>query len=326
VGAFLIILCLLIAFSAAFSSFETALFSLSPFQRFKLKQGGGLPERISRLLDHPRQLLTTVLLGNEVVNVAISILAANVAYHLLSECNQRTVFLISTAVTTLVLLIVGEIIPKNIAIRSPVFVAEMLILPYQLFAWLVWPFRVVFTKIADNIVRLFGADPRKGRRMIVEEELRSLLELGQKEGTLADFERKLIQNSLDFSDLKVFKIMTQRENIVAVSVTTPFPEILKTLRKKRYSRIPVFEGDVNHLIGVLHLKELQAFRLMPKEAPPLQSILKPYLEVFPEEKLDSLFEKFREARVHMGIVRDKTGKVIGLVTMDDLLRRFFSNV
>lgn len=321
-----VILILLLAFSASFSSFETALFSLSPWQRYRLTQAGGASSLISKVLTKPRELLTTALLGNELVNVAIAILAGGIAYDLLQGYWVRTVYLVSTAVTTLVLLIFGEIVPKNIAVRSPLIVAQLLIVPYQIFAWLVFPFRVIFTKIAEAIVSLFGADPKKGRRLIVEEELRSLLEQGQQEGTLADLERRLIQNALDFSSLQVSQVMTSRQKIFAAPAEAPIPEILKMLQEHRYSRVPVYDQNLNQVVGILHAKEILPYRLKPanSEWPSLREILKPYAHVSPETMLDELFQEFQRRRVHMGIVRDGNGNVIGLVTMDDLLRRFFT--
>lgn len=313
----------LLAFSASFSSFETALFSLSPLQRYKMKEAGGVTALIYRTLERPRELLTTVLFGNELVNVAISILAGRMGYDFMVGMPDRTVYLLTTAVTTVVLLLFGEIIPKNIAVRTPVLVSQVLVVPYLLFAWVVSPFRWLFTKIADGIVRLFGADPRKGRRLIVEEELRSLLEHGKKAGTLADMERTLIQNALDFSALKVFKVMTQREKIVALPVAKTVPEILKVLEKKRYSRLPVYEGDLNHIIGVLLTKELLVHRLDTTQPSTIRDFVKPHIVVSPEETLDHVFQNFQQHRVHMGIVKDRTQKVIGLITMDDVVRRFF---
>lgn len=323
----LIILVLLLGMSASFSSFETALFSISPLQRYRMKEAGGVAALISRVLEKPREFLTTVLLGNELVNVAISIIAGMLAYDFLYGLTDRSAYLLSTAVTTIAILLFGEIIPKNVAVRIPVLVSQVLIVPYLLFAWVTTPFRAVFTKIADVIVRLSGADPGKARRLIVEEELRSLLDQGQKEGTLADLERKLIQSALDFSALKTFKVMTQRENIVALPAETKLPEVLKSLEKRRYTRIPVYVGgNLNRIVGILHAKELLPFSLDPHSGQnlKLQDILKPHVDVSPEETLDQVFQRFQQFRVHMGIVRDRTQKVIGLITMDDLLRRFFS--
>lgn len=323
-GITLVVLFLFLLLSASFSSFETALFSLTPLQRYRLKEAGGVSSLITRILDRPRELLTTVLFGNELVNVAIAILAGSLAYGLFSGIETRTVYLLSTGVTTLVLLIAGEIVPKNVAIRIPLIVSQVLVVPYQLFAWLVSPFRLFFTKIADWIVRLSGADPGKARRLIVEEELRNLIELGKTEGTLADLEQTLLQNALDLSRLRVSQVMTPRQRIVAVPVTMALGGILKTLDENRYSRLPVYEGDLNHIIGILHAKELLPVRLKgDRRSVGLREMLKQFATVSAEETLDYVFQEFQRQKIHMGIVTEGTGQVVGLITMDDLLRRFF---
>jgi len=322
----LVLIFFLIIISAAFSSFETALFSLTPVQLRRLEKGGSFFSLISKILQKPREFLTTVLLGNEVMNVAISILAGALAYDWMQGAGTKTAYILSTAVTTLVILIVGEIIPKNIAVRVPVIVAEILMVPYQLFAWFVYPFRIFFSKIADWIVRLFGADPRKGRRLLVEEELRTLLELGKKEGTLADLERVLIQNALDFSDKQVSEAMTPREKIVAVSVDSQIDQVFKTIEANHFSRLPVYENDF-HIIGIIHAKELLLYRRRPESVlnVPLKNLVKPIFQISPEATLDILFQKFQELRIHMALVCDNTDSVVGLITLDDLLRRFFHN-
>lgn len=324
-GTVFLLLFLLLVFSASFSSLETALFSLSPVERFRLKAAGGVSLLITRVLEKPRDLLTTVLFGNEMVNVAISILAGTVAYDLITGADIRSLYLGSIGVTTLVLLIAGEIVPKNIAVRFPVVVSQVLIVPYQLFAWLVFPLRVVLTRIADGIVSLFGADPAKGRRLIVEEELRDLIELGKNEGTLADLERTLLQNALDFSRLTASEVMTPRQKIVAIPIHLSLPEILDLLKENRFSRLPVYDQNLNQIVGVLHAKELLACRLSSKgsEAPSLREMLKPCAAVSGDETLDRLFEEYQRHKIHMGIVKDRGGNTTGLITMDDLLRRFF---
>lgn len=322
----LIAILFLLILSASFSSLETALFSLSPVERRKLKQAGGVSAFITKTLDRPRELLTTVLFGNELVNVAISILAGSLALELWGEKDIRLVYLVSIAVTTLIILIVGEIVPKNIAVRNALLVSQVLILPYRLFSLLVTPFRVALAKIVDSLVGVAGLDPEKGRRLIVEEEFRDLLELGGEEGGLAPLETGLIRGALDFSNVRVHQIMTPRQKIVAVPQGLSLPAVLKRLHENRFSRIPVYEGDLNNVVGVLFAKDLLPHRVAhPDPVPPsLQEILKPFATVDPGDSLDEVFQKFRSRQVHMGIVRGDRGSVLGLVTMDDLLRRFFT--
>lgn len=323
--ATIFILIILFATSAAFSGFETALFSISPLQKHRLKEAGGVASLVVKIMEKPREILTTLLFGNELANVGISIIAGGIAYEMFTSVSVRTAFMIATVVTTIVILIFGEILPKNIAIRMPALASQVLVVPYLLFAWVVFPFRYLFTKIADGIVLLFGGDPKKGRRLIVEEELRSLTEHGKKEGTLEILESTLIQNALDFSALKLFKVMTQRENIVAAPADATLKDLLKIVRTRKISRIPIYEKNLNQIVGILLTKELLKFREDDGSIKrfSLREILKPHMEVSPEETLDHVFQKFQHYRVHMGIVKDRTQKVIGLITMDDLLKRFF---
>ncbi len=326
-----IILLTLLALSASFSSFETALFSITPLDRHRLKGGGGLSSFIVKTWERPREVLTTVLFGNEMVNVAISILAGGIAYDLFQEANPRAVYLITTAVTTFFLLVLGEIFPKNIAIRNPVIVSQVLVLPFRLFSWLMTPFRRILTSIADRVVTLFGADPRRGP-MSVEEELRSLLEMGREAGTLADFERTLIHNAIDFSGIPVSRMMVPRQKIVGLPIGTSFEKLLEFLRQNRFSRLPIFEEDLDHVVGVLHVKELVDWRIeegnptgrTPSGRAPFElgKILKPYAEFRPDERLSVIFQEFKRKRIHLGLIREG-GVTVGLITMDDLLRRLF---
>ncbi|MBI3540555.1 MAG: DUF21 domain-containing protein, partial [Deltaproteobacteria bacterium] len=217
----------LLLLTASFSSFETALFSLSRVQRSRMEKAGGASSLIARSVKKPRELLMTVLLGNELANVAIAILAGSLAYGWFSGYGDRSVYLVSTALTTLILLTFGEIIPKNIAIRYPAFVAQLFIIPYQVFATLVFPLRWMLT-------------------------------------------------------------------------------------------------CMDHLIGVLHVKELLAWRSQQPLASPsdLRPLLKDFVETNPNESLESLLKAFQKNRLHMAIVKNK-GQVVGLITMDDLLRCFF---
>lgn len=312
---------ILLFFSASFSGFETALFSLTRHERDRLRMGGGFSTLIEKVLARPSQLLTTLLLGNEVVNVAISILAGGIAYDWMTGHDIRFVHLITVIVTTFVLLVFGEILPKNVAIRNRLPLSQALILPYQLFSWLVTPLRIFLTRVTERFVALFGAEPV--RRLIVEEELTTLLEMGRREGTLAELEGTLIQNTLDFSGIQVSRIMTPRERIVAVPETFSLTAILEVMRNNRFSRIPVYRDRLDQVIGILHAKELLHLKLNQEKAINPSEIVKTYAPLRPEQSLSEVFEEFKKLRVHIGLVRRADQQIIGLVTMDDLLGRLF---
>ncbi len=320
-----LILFALLAFSACFSGLETALFSLSPYRRMHLKKAGGVAGFVDRILQKPREIMTTLLFGNELVNVAISIIAGRIAYGGLIGYTAQETFWISTGVTTLVILIFGEILPKNIAIRTPTLVSQVLAVPYVIFSWCISPLRWFFTKATDALILFFGGDPAKNRHLIVEEELRHLLEQGHQSGTLADVERLMFQNALDFAATDLFRVMIQRENIAAVPLNAPITDVLGLIRKHKFSRMPIYEGDLNHIVGILHTKDLIPYWAHPEQTDQfsLGAFLRPVLTFSPHDTLDHVFRKFQSDRVHMAIVKDATGRVIGLLTMDDVLRKFF---
>ena len=319
----LVIILFLLVFSAAFSSFETALFSLSESERVKLKEAGGVSAYILKVVQKPRALLTTVLLGNEVVNVSISILAGGLTYLFLGHMDVRYATLITVGVTTMVILVFGEIIPKNIAVRMPMMVAQVLVIPYLAFAWVVTPFRVIFYKISGVLVKWLGGDPKASRRLIVEEELRDLLEMGKNEGTLPRLERNLIQNTLDFYDVKVRDAMTPRELVIALHVEATYRDVLKVLQSHRFSRLPVYEKDLDYVMGVLHVKELLAHDLEDRIAHDFHEHLKPFTVVSPDDILDHLLQEFQKKKIHMAIVKEANGHTIGIITLDDIVRRLF---
>ncbi|MBI2980912.1 MAG: HlyC/CorC family transporter [Deltaproteobacteria bacterium] len=317
-----VVILVLLGLSASFSSFETALFSLSPLEKHRLRGGSGLAPLIGKVLERPREFLTTVLLGNELVNVGISILGGGLFYKLFRGHDSRVVFLGAIAATTFLVLVFGEILPKNIAIRNRIMVSQLLVLPYNFFAWLMTPFRIVLSYIADRLVGIFGAGSQ--RRLVVEEEFRALLEMGYEEGTLADLESSLIRNMFDFSSMTISQIMTPRQEIVAVPEGFALKQVFEVLRNHRYSRIPVYRDHPDQWIGILHVKELIRLRLSDSDEIALKSLLKPFAEVSPRQTLSAALEEFRKKRVHIGVVRNDEGFCIGLVTMDDILGRVFS--
>lgn len=314
----------LLSFSAFFSGLESALFSLSQLDRHRLKQSGGVSALIVKALERPREVLTTILFGNELVNVAISILAASLVYHYFSpDWHSRTSYLLSVGVTTLMILIFGEIVPKNVAVRNPILFSQFLILPYQIFSWVVTPFRYLFTGVINRVVGLFGIQLTHQRRLIMEEEIKTLLELGRQEGTLDDLERNLIQNVFDFSALRVLGVMTPRTEMVMMLEALSISEVFQLVEQTPFSRFPVYRGDPNNVVGIFLTKNLLPFRIAdPDVSAKLSDLLIPFVVVQPDQTLDEAFFLMRSKQVHMAIVKQGQ-QVVGLVTMDDLLRKFF---
>lgn len=325
----IILLLFLFLSSAFFSGSETVLFSLSAIQLQKFKESRKKSLRnLTKLLKEPRKILATILLGNEFSNVAISIVIASLVYDCAGELGFEISSLISIAVTTILILIFGEIVPKNIAIRSATVLAPIVVVPLKQFYRIVNPARSILSSLADVIIRLFGGDPAKQQSMVLEEEFRYLVDLAHKSGEMEEEEREMIHKVFDFGDKVVGDIMTEANSIFSLESGTKYDDLLVNLKATQYSRVPIYKDKKDNIIGILYLKDL--FRYHKKASSVTNSsiadILRPTLFVGMQDKLEHLLDKFRSEKIHMAIVMDGNKKIIGLVTMDDVLEELFGEM
>lgn len=321
--AFFILLCC----SAFFSASETVLFSLSRVQihRFRTSKSTAA-QKVVECLRKPRAWLATILLGNELVNVSMSIIGAAIINHYFFYDVQIQT-LLAVAIITPVLLLLGEIIPKSAAIRFSPKLAPIMVVLLSVFHRLIKPLRVVLTWIADRFVILLGGKPEKAQPMIVEEEFRCLVDLGRREGVIVEEERVMIHKVFDFTDKIVSEIMTSGGRIFALPVDLPYEKMLAEIKETMFSRIPLFEGDHDNIIGVLHVRDLFAFHRKRQSGGDrdIRSIIREPLFVPPDKRLEDLLHDFQQSGVHMAIVKD-SGKVVGVVTMDDVLEELFGRI
>ncbi len=318
---------LLLACSAFFSSSETALFSLSRVQVHKFKQSRSHAyQAVVNCLRKPRDWLATILIGNELANVLISIIGAAIVNHYF-QADVKTQTLVAIAIITPLVLLFGEIIPKNLALRFSSKLAPISIIPLGMFHKLVRPFRFILRKIADVMVILFGGSPEKLQPMVMEEEFRHLVDLGRREGVIVEEEREMIHKVFEFTDKTIQPIMTPKGDIFAIASDKQYEDLLNEIKVTQFSRVPVYEGDLNNIIGVLHVRDLFAFhrQRLSGANPDLRSILRKPLFVTPQTKLEKLLQDFQAQRNLMAIVKSGT-QVLGLITMDDLLEEIFGEI
>lgn len=313
--------------SAFFSASETVLFSLSRVQihRFRTSKSAAA-QKVVLCLRKPRAWLATILLGNELVNVSMSIIGAAIINHYFFY-DVKIQTLIAVVIITPIVLVCGEIIPKNAVIRLSSKLAPIMVVPLAFFHSLAKPLRIVLTKIADVFVKLFGGHPEKVRPMIVEEEFRRLVDLGRREGVIVEEERVMIHKVFDFSDKVVSEIMTAGGQIFALPVDLPYEKMLAEIKETMFSRIPLFVGDHDNITGVLHVRDLFAFHRKRQSGgeQDIRPIIREPLFVPSNKRLEDLLHDFQQSGVHMAIVKD-SGKVIGVVTMDDVLEELFGRI
>jgi len=324
----IVLFLLLLCCSAFFSASETTLFSLSRIHVHKLKESGGwAAEKIISSLRRPRELMVTILLGNELVNVAISIVGAAMISRLVSCSVEAQTFIAVVAITPIIL-IFGEILPKNAALHYAAQLAPVMIVPIQFFYRLIAPLRVVLTWIAERVVRLFGGRTAADAPMIMEQEFRRLVDLGRKGGVIVEEEREIIHNVFEFTDKVVRGIMTPAERIFALPIDMPYEKIIEEIKSTQFSRVPFYEVDFSRFVGILHVRDLFSFhrRKAASGEHDLRTLLRQPLFVAEATPLEDLLKEFQRTQLHMAIVKGEQGEVAGVVTMDDVQEELFGEM
>jgi putative hemolysin len=323
----LIIFVLLMGSSAFFSSSETALFSLSRVQLHRFKEeGGSSAGKLIALLRAPRQTLVTILFGNELANICISIVGAamiNRIFFLGIEAET----VVAVAIITPIVMVACEIVPKNIALRYADILAPIMVFPIHLFYRVITPLRVMLTWFAKKMVILFGGDLERGESMIMEDEFRRLVDIGRKEGAIEEEEREIIHKVFEFTDKRIGDIMTPAERIFMLPIDLPYERLMEEIRSTQFSRVPFYEGERANVIGVLHVRDLFSFDMRRGAGGgDIRTLMRPMVVVDTKAPLEDLLKEFQKGRAHMALVIDEGGYIKGLVTMDDVLEEIFGEI
>ena len=311
----IIILIILLFLSGFFSSAETALFSISKARaRHIAKQKGMANALIKKMKDDQHKLLTTILIGNNVVNVGASALATAITINIVSSNAVG----ITTGIMTLLILIFGEIFPKSIATRNNILIARLVIFPIYWLSIIFFPI-IVFLNF---IPRLTGKI--KGKPKITEEELMTFVEVVEEEGEIGKEEKEFIHNIFEFDDTNASEIMTPRGDMFVIEADKKLK--IEDIVKPGFTRIPVIEEDIDHVIGILNIKDLFMRQSACEESIDVRKIMrKPYF--IPEYvKLDSLLHQFKKRKDHLAIVVDEHGGVSGLITLEDALEEIVGEI
>jgi len=308
-----------------FTSSEAALFGLGRFGLQKLKEESH-PRHplIERLLSRPRQLIISLLIGNESTNVAISSLTSALFIGLWGDLAKWLVI----PVVVLVVLLFGEVIPKSVAIRHPEKVAPLLAYSVERFVKAVWPMYWVIQKILDLTLRLARVSPAPSSVPLTEEDFKNLVEMSQREGALEESEKHLIHRVFAFGDQTVKNIMTRRPAVFALPASTKLGDAVEALREHRFSRVPVYRKNLDEIVGVLYAKDLlkvKGQRRQGAEGGLRNFLRRPYFVPL-SKKLDELFREFQKQRIHLAVVVNEYGGMAGIITLEDLLEELFGEI
>ena len=318
---------ILLGVSCFFSGSETALFSIGKVARARLETSTrAIDARISSLLKQPRDLLITVLLGNEITNIALSIVSAQITARIFFEHSIGTQALLSAATVVPLLLVFGEITPKTIAAQKPEAVAAIVARPLAFFARITSPLRAQLRRLTNATMRLVGAPQESTPTGIDEDEFRTLVDAGAREGVVEQQERELIHNVLDFGDLKVADVYRPLDRVFSLEERTPIETALKLVGERRHSRIPVWRGDPRRVVGVLYAKDLLAIRWGAQPPKSVRSLIRPPVFTLAVKPADDLLDELRQRRLHLAVVVDEFGAATGICTMEDLLEELFGPI
>ena len=309
------ILVVLLFFSGFFSSAETALFSISRVKARHLgKMAGRTNLLIMRMKEDPHRLLATILIGNNLVNIGASSLATALA---LDYFQDRAVGIV-TGVMTFLILVFGEIFPKSIATRNNILISKIVILPIFWLSILFFP----LIKFLDFIPKLTGKIKRTPT--VTEEELLTFVEVVEEEGEIKEEEKELIHNIFEFDDTNAYEIMTPRADMFVIDVDHELR--VDEIVKSGFSRIPVIRGDIDHVVGILNIKDLFMRHLTANAPLDVRQLMQPPYFVPENKKLDSLLRQFKRRKSHLAIVVDEHGGVAGLITLEDVLEEIVGEI
>jgi len=308
-------LIVLLLLSGFFSSAETALFSISRTKaRHIAKQKGKSFKLIKHMKDDPNKLLSTVLIGNNLVNVGASALATSVTINTF----QSYAVGITTGIMTFLILVFGEVLPKSVAIQNNVLIARIVIYPIYLFSIIFFPV-VIFLNFLTKITGRIKKTPT-----VTEEELMTFVEVVEEEGEIKEEEKELIHKIFEFDDTNASEIMTPRADMFVVDADEELR--LEDIINSGYTRIPVIQNKVDNVIGIINIKDLFLHQIRSDAKVDIRAIMtKPYF-VPENKKLDKLLHQFKKRKHHIAIVVDEHGGVSGLITLEDALEEIFGEI
>lgn len=318
----LVVLVILLALSAFFSSAETALTTVNRLRvRALVDEGDAQAIILAKIIDDPGKLLSAILIGNNIVNISASSIATLLATDFFGSAGAG----IATGAMTLLVLIFGEVTPKTMASLK----AEKIALRYAKTIYLIMviftPLIFVLDLLSGGILRLFGIDPNKRDDSVTEEDLRTIVEAGHEDGVLETEEHKMINNVFDFGDHQAKDIMVPRVDMCFLKLDATYEEFTELYKEEKFTRIPVYEETRDNVIGILNVKDLILFNPREQEFHVSDYLRKAYY-TYEFKKTSELMMEMRKNSISIAIVLDEYGATAGLVTLEDLLEEIVGDI
>ncbi|WP_423905881.1 CNNM domain-containing protein, partial [Exiguobacterium marinum] len=311
----------MILLSAFFSSSETALSSVNRVRMIRMSEDGDKrAKRVLSLVDNFDDTLSTILVGNNIVNIGSATVSTTIATTIFTG---GTGLLVATFVTTILILIFGEILPKSLAKefaeKYSLAISGILVFLVKILK----PVTVVFTGLKNVTLRLIGMKDKEPS--VTEEELKVLVDMGEEEGVLGETEAELVHSAFAFNDISVDDVLTPRIDILAVDIDDTLDEIKDTIFSGGHSRLPVYKDSIDNVIGVLSERDFLR-SMMRDEVTDVRSLIRPVTFVSPQTKLIELLPILQQKQSHMAVVLDEFGGTAGLITLEDMLEELVGDI
>lgn len=317
----IIILTILLVLSGFFSGSEVALVSLTKIkaeQMFKEKRFGAT--YVKKLKDSPQRMLATILIGNNLANVAASAIATSIMINIF----QSYAIGITTGVMTLLILIFGEITPKSIAAQNNELISQLVAAPIWYLSIILAPVLNILDAFLNKFIKLIGIKSKE--KTITDEEILSMIKIAEEEGSIKKIEEKMIKSILEFDDISVSEISTPRRDMAMLDSKLKIKDAFKVFLRKSHTRMPVYEKHKDNIVGIAHIKDTMKNVTGKNKNTGISKIMyKPYF--VPEvKKISDLLRQFQKRKEHLAIVVDEHGSITGLVTLEDVLEEIVGEI
>ncbi|NIA10196.1 MAG: DUF21 domain-containing protein [Nitrospiraceae bacterium] len=313
-----IITIFLIGISAFFSGAEMAFVSVSRATvREKAKKGNKKAKVLDKLLKNPENVVSSIVVGNNLVNISASVIAGSIATEIFGNIGIG----IATAVMTLLVVIFGEVTPKAFGMKNEKMalkIAKSLYIITKIF----YPVAVFLTVVSNAIIKAAGGREKK-KTAVTEEEIRAMLELGEEDGTIKMDEREMVNEILDFDETKVWEVKVPREDIVCLSENDTIGTLIKKSVETGFSRFPVYRDNIDDIVGMVHVKDTLG---VEDKNMPIKEILRDILKIRAGMKADDVLREMQRRKIHLAILQGDDGSTLGLVTLEDLIEEVFGEI
>lgn len=320
----LITIILLILLSAFFSSAETALTTVNKFTlRSMADNGNKRASRVLKLISNSDKLISTILIGNNIVNISASALATTLTTNLFGSKAVG----IATGILTLLILLFGEITPKTLAQNNSVKMSILYVDVVRFLVYIFTPFVFIINKISHVIFRILRMDTNGSAKSITEDELITMVNVSEEEGVIENKEKEMITNVVDFGDSRVRDIMIPRTDVTMAPVTATYDELLKQYMEVPYTRLPVYKDSRDNVIGILHVKDLFFYKATHDiNNFDVTNIVREPFYVYEFQKTNDLLANMKSSSNSIGIVLDEYGVCVGLISMEDLIEEIIGDI